>query len=206
MAARNTVSQLKIVIPRGRSAAEQRLAAIAALHQPMHDKYGITATRCHRTTTRIVAGATRWRRRMTRRFGHTQASGCETGATGDVLPPDHHVRNARGQIGEGPSALPAVLSADPRNSRARAARLARGAASLALAMVRLAGVPILAAAALHSYLDALWAHGLADVYPPEVQIADCLSRFDALLSTIVYSGVAPGAVLDDVDVAAGVCR
>ena len=41
MAARNTVSQLKIVIPRGRSAAEQRLAAIAALHQPMHDKYGI---------------------------------------------------------------------------------------------------------------------------------------------------------------------
>jgi hypothetical protein len=41
MAARNTVSQLKIVIPRGRSAAEQRLAAIAALHQPMYDKYGI---------------------------------------------------------------------------------------------------------------------------------------------------------------------
>jgi len=133
---------------------------------------------------------------MTRRpiFGHPHGDGCETSATGDVLPPDHHVRNARGQIGEGPSTPPALLSADPRNSRARAAHVARGAASLALAMVRLAGVPVLGAATLTSYLDALWAHGLADVYPPEVQIADCLSRFDALLSTIVYSGAAPGAV------------
>ena len=67
-------------------------------------------------------------------------------------------------------------------------------ASAALALVRLAGVPILAAAALDSYLDVLWSHGLSDVYPPEVQIADCLSRLDALASTIIYSGVAPEAV------------
>jgi hypothetical protein len=125
---------------------------------------------------------------MTRR-----PNGCQTSATAGVPAPDHHVRNARGQVGEGPSTPPALRSADPGSSRARAAHVARGAAGLVLALVRLAGVPVLAAAALTSYLGALWAHGLADVYPPEVQIADCLLRFDALLSTIVYSGAAPEA-------------
>jgi hypothetical protein len=36
----------KIVIPRGRSAEEKRLGAIAALHQPVPDRYGIYRAVC----------------------------------------------------------------------------------------------------------------------------------------------------------------